>query len=259
MKKLNIFFAFCLALCLTACEYDNYDGPECRFTGHVTYRGKPYVFDGNKGVLKAVQKGFGKNDGGTSIRINEDGTFAQLLFAGDYYLTLDNRQYPFQFADFNSLGAGIGYDTIPIHLTGNTERDFEVIPYYLIDSVGFDPLDEESTELKVTVRIRRNPDECLPETLPMVTRVFTYVGINQHVNSATTLSKASRPLKVSDEVTVSMRVDLSKYRDATYYVNNYRDYLYFRVAVELDATYVASGYYLLSDLYRVDNVPYVTK
>ena len=240
MKMLNIFFAFCLALCLTACEYDNYDGPECRFTGHVTYQGKPYVFDGNKGVLKAVQKGFGKNDGGTSIRINEDGTFAQLLFAGDYYLTLDNRQYPFQFADFNSLGAGIGYDTIP-------------------DSVGFDPLDEESTELKVTVRIRRNPDERLPETLPMVTRVFTYVGINQHVNSATTLTKASRPLKVSDEVTVSMRVDLSKYRDATYYVNNYRDYLYFRVAVELDATYVASGYYLLSDLYRVDNVPYVTQ
>ena len=86
MKKLNILFAFCLALCLSACEYDNYDGPECRFTGHVTYQGKPYVFDGNKSVLKAVQKGFGKNDGGTPIRINEDGTFAQLLFAGDYTL-----------------------------------------------------------------------------------------------------------------------------------------------------------------------------
>lgn len=260
MKKLHLFFVLCLAAWLfSACEYDNYPAPDCYFTGRVTYQGKPYQFDGNKTVLKAVQKGFGKNDGGTSIRIADDGTFSQLFFAGDYYLTLDNRQYPFMFADFQSLGSGLGYDTIPMHLTTNAEREFEVIPYYLIDSVGFDPLNADSRELKVTVRIRRNPDLRLPADLPMVTRAFVYVGTNSHVNSATTLTKASRPLKVTDEVEVSMRVDLTKYRNPTYYVNNYRDYLYFRVGVELDATYVASGYLLFSDTYRVDNVPYITE
>ncbi|MDY2942815.1 MAG: DUF3823 domain-containing protein [Paludibacteraceae bacterium] len=244
-----------IAACMTACAYDNYDQPDCYLTGHVTYAGKPFVFDGNVSVLKAIQKGFGKNDPGMSIRINEDGTYSQLFFAGDYYLTLANQQYPFQFADFHSLGAGLGYDTIPIRLSGSMSRDFEVIPYYLMDSIVYDPLDSSSTELKVSVRIRRNPDAQLPDTLPEVTRAFLFVGINQHVNSATTLTKASRPLHIDNEEVVTMRLDLSKYRNPTYYVNNYRDYLYFRIGIELDATYVASGYYLFSELYRVDNVP----
>lgn len=259
MKKNLLFLILCsIAVLFAACEYDNYKGPECRFTGNVTYQGKPFVFDGNASVLKAVQKGFGKNDTGTPVRINEDGTFSQLLFAGDYYLTLANQQYPFLFADFKSLGQGLGYDTVPITLTGNSQRDFEVIPYYIMDSIVYDPLDSTSTELKVTIHIKRNPDSRLPETLPMVTKAFVYVGINLHVNSATTLSKGSRPLKITDEGEVTVRVDLTKYRSSTYYVNNYRDYLYFRVGLELDAAYVSSGYYLLSDLYRVDNVPYIT-
>lgn len=260
MKKCNLFLSIlCIATLFTACEYDNYDGPECRFTGIVTYQGKPFVFDGNASVLKAVQKGFGKEDSGTPIRISEDGTFSQLFFAGDYYLTLANQQYPFMFPEFKSLGTGLGYDTIPMTLTGNAERNFEVIPYYLMDSIYYEPLDSTSEELKVTIHIKRNPDTNLPDTLPMVTRAFVYVGINQHVNSSTTLSKASRPLKVTDETDVTIRVDLAKYRNATYYVNNYRDYLYFRVGLELDANYVASGYYLLSELYKVENVPYITE
>lgn len=260
MKKNILFLTLCgIAVLFAACEYDNYKGPECRFTGNVTYQGKPFVFDGNASVLKAVQKGFGKNDPGTPVRINEDGTFSQLLFAGDYYLTLANKQYPFQFADFKSLGQGLGYDTIPLTLTGNTQRDFEVIPYYFMDSIGYEPLDSTSTELKVTIRIKRNHDPSLPDSLPKVTKAFVYVGINQHINSATTLSKGSRPLKIEEEGEVTVRVDLTKYRSSTYYVNNYRNYLYFRVGLELDAAYVDSGNYLLSDLYRVDNVPYITE
>lgn len=259
MKKCNLFFSICcMAFLFAACEYDNYKGPECRFTGTVVYQDKPFVFDGNVSVLKAVQKGFGKDDPGTPVRINEDGTFSQLLFAGDYYLTLANQQYPFLFADFKSRGQGLGYDTIPMTLTGNAERSFEVIPYYLMDSISYEPLDSTSTELKVTIHIMRNPDSRLPMELPKVTRAFVYVGINQHVNSSTKLSKASRPLKIEDEGEVTVRVDLANYRSTTYnYVNNYRDYLYFRVGLVLDATYVSSGYYLLSDLYRVDNVPYI--
>ena len=82
-------------------------------------------------------------------------------------------------------------------------------------------------------------------------------GINEHINNATTLTKASRPLSVTGSGDVTMRLDLNKYRSSTYYVNNYRDYMYFRVGLVLDAEFVASGYYLFSDLYRVDNVPYV--
>ncbi len=257
------YFIFCslvlLSLLFTACEYDNYSAPDCFLTGKVTYNGKPYVFDGNTNVLRVYQKGFGKTDNGVSIRISEDGSFSQLLFPGKYYMTLANQQYPFQFADFTSLGAGLGYDTLEFDIDSNKEMEFEVIPYYLIDSVTYLPLDETSTTLNVTVYFRRNPDSRLPEELPKVQRAFVFAGINEHINSATLLTKASRPLSVTDIGDVTMRLELNKYRSSTYYVNNYRDFMYFRVGLALDAEYVASGYYIFSDLYRVENVPYVNE
>jgi|GEM_PF-709384 len=256
MKTKHILLLFAAVL-LSACEYDNYKAPDCYLTGNVTYNGKPYVFDGNTSVLRVYQKGFGKTDNGVGIRIGEDGNFSQLLFPGKYYMTLANQQYPFQFADFHSLGAGLGYDTIEIDLDGSKQMELEVIPYYIIDSVTWLPLDETSTTLNVTVYFSRNKDSRLPETLPKVQRAFVFAGINEHVNSATTLTKASRPLSVTESGDVTMRLDLNKYRSSTYYVNNYRDYMYFRVGLVLDAEFVASGYYLFSDLYRVDNVPYV--
>ncbi len=252
-----ILMTLMFAMTFVACEYDNYDAPDCFLTGKLTYNGKPYVFDGNVSVLRVYQKDFGKTDNGISIRVKEDGTFSQLLFPGKYYMTLANRQYPYQFADFNSLGAGLGYDTLEIDIDGNKELNLEVIPYYIIDSVTYIPLDETSETLNVTVYFSRNKDSRLPEELPKVQRAFVFAGINEHVNSATTLTKASRPLSVTESGDVTMRLDLNKYRSSTYYVNNYRDYMYFRVGLVLDAEYVASGYYLFSDLYRVDNVPYV--
>ncbi|MBR1808168.1 MAG: DUF3823 domain-containing protein [Paludibacteraceae bacterium] len=246
-----------ILLAFVACEYDNYSEPDCQLSGRVVYDGKPYVFDGNTNVLKVYQKGFGKKDNGINIRINEDGTFSQMLFPGKYYMTLANQQYPFQFADFASLGAGLGYDTLEIDVDGAKEMELEVIPYYVIDSVTYPPLDETATTLNVTVYFSRNKDPRLPEVLPKVQRAFVFAGINQHINSATTLTKASRPLSVTESDNVTMRLELNKYRSSTYYVNNYRDYLYFRVGLVLDAEFVASGYYLFSDLYRVDNVPYV--
>lgn len=259
MKKLSLLLIPVIALTFAACEVDNYDGPECFLTGSVFYKDKPYVFDGNSSVLRVYQKGFGKEDNGQSIRINEDGTFSKLLFGGKYYMTLANHQYPFQFADFHSLGAGAGYDTLEFDLDSNKEMKFEVIPYYIIDSVTYVPLDETSTTLNITVYFSRNDDPRLPAVLPKVQRAYVFAGINQHVNSATTLTKASRPLSVTTSGDVTMRLELSKYRSSTFYVNNYRDYLYFRVGLALDAAEVASGYYLFSDLYKVENVPYVTE
>ena len=168
MKTRYFIFAsvIFILLAFNACEYDNYKEPDCMLTGTVTYNGQPYVFDGNTTVLRVYQKGYGKTDTGIGIRINEDGTFSQALFSGKYYMTLANRQYPFQFADFSSLGAGLGYDTLEIDLDSSKELNLEVIPYYVIDSVTYPPLDETSTTLNVTVYFSRNNDPRLPEELP---------------------------------------------------------------------------------------------
>lgn len=45
-------------------------------------------------------------------------------------MTLVNESLPFEFPDFESLGEGKGYDSIPYHFKSNVTRDFEVRPYY---------------------------------------------------------------------------------------------------------------------------------
>jgi len=255
MNRLHIFLTVMLALVLASCEYDNYDGPQYYFTGNVTYEGKAFVADGNANILKACQKGFGKTDGGQKIRISEDGTFSQLFFGGDFYMTLYNQRFPFQFVDFPSLGLGLGYDTIPMTIKKNEQRDFEVIPYFVFDTVYYVQPDENSTTLDVKIRFHRNPDSRLPEDVSYVQRAFLFVGTTPHVNSATVLSKGSRPMKIYDESgEVTIKIELNKYRSATYYPNNYRDYLYFRIGLNLKDI---DACYLFSDLYKVENVPYV--
>jgi len=257
MKKYFLLLTV-VALC-AACEYDNYEAPQSRLYGQFTYNGKPFVMDNQVDVLRIYQKGYGKNDVGVSIKASEDGTFSQLLFDGQFYLTLANQRYPYQISEFKSLGNGLGYDTIPVEMKGDRQMNFEVIPYYLIDSVTWLPLDSTSKTLNVTVYMRRNPDSRLPETLPKIQRAFVFASINQHINSETTLTKASRPLSVTTTDNVTMRLELSKYRSSTYYVNNYRNYMYIRVGLALDASLVDNGYYLFSDIYRIENVPYVTE
>lgn len=255
MKKLKYIIAMLIALVgLASCEYDNYEGPQFQFRGNVFYGDSNIVFDSNVNILKACQKGFGKTDGGQHIRISDEGTFSQLFFAGDYWLTLSNNQYPFIFPDFPSLGNGLGYDSVFVHIDSDKQMNFECIPYYVFDEITYTPLDENSTTLDVTFTFHRNNDPRLPEELPYVKRTFLYAGINPHVNTGTTLSKGSAPMKITTEKTVTIKLDLSKYRSSTYYPNNYRDYLYFRIGLQIDGS---DGYYLLSKLIRVDNVPYV--
>ena len=255
MKSFKYFLMLCaVALSFAACEYDNYEGPEYYLKGNLFYGDSNIVFDSNVSILKACQKGYGKTDGGQSIRISDDGTFSQLFFEGDYWLTLANNQYPYMFPDFPSLGNGLGYDSVYMHIDDDQQINFECIPYYVFDEITYTPLDENSTTLDVTFTFRRNDDPRLPEDLPYVKRTFLYAGINQHVNTGTTLSKGSAPMKITTEKTVTIKLDLSKYRSSTYYPNNYRDYLYFRIGLQIDGL---DGYYLLSKLVRVDNVPYV--
>jgi len=254
MKKQSIFVLFILALSLTACKYDNYKAPDCYLSGQFTYQGQPICFDGNADVLRAYQKGFGKEDNGQTIRVSDNGSFSQLFFEGDYYLSLNNQQYPYLFPDFPSRGAGLGYDSILMHISSNLTRDFEVVPYFVFNKITYVPMEPTSTKLSVTIDYAKNTDTRVASITNKVQRLCVFVSTTPYVNSASTLSKFSKPLKkVSGTFTID--VELSKYRDVTYFVNNYKDYLYFRVGMEI--TDVSDKYYIMSPIYKVENVPYV--
>ena len=89
--------------------------------------------------LRVFQTGYGKVDTGTFIQVKDDGSFNQLLFHDEYWLTPYNNQFPFEFSQFN-YESGVGYDSIYIDMKNDLQMDIEVTPYYELSelSVGLE-------------------------------------------------------------------------------------------------------------------------
>lgn len=246
MKNIIYLSLMFVALSLFSCEYDNYDAPSLTFSGKLKCEGEDVLFDGasGRGLLKVFQKGFGKVDVGTPVYVNGDGIFNQLLFAGEYWLTPDNHQYPFEFKQFKSLGNGLGYDSIYIDLKSSLNMDIEVVPYYSLRD--FD-VSLENDQLVMKFKVEKNTATDMPA--PAITKVRGYVGTSSIVNSETTCA-ASADINVSGDAELSIEIPLDTYRAS--YVNNFRTYAYCRVAVELENI---PDYYLFSEVKEITGLP----
>lgn len=233
-----------------SCEFDNYDPPSLVFEGNLIYNNEPFLYDGsaNRPVLRLYQEGFGLQDYGTVVRVNEKGYFSQLFFSGDYKLTLNNAQYPFEFKDFNSLGVGLGYDSIAVNLKGSIQRDFEVVPYYVISEVN---ATVSGNDIAANFNVSAVDDNSLKNIHPNVRRVWLFLSTTPIVNSST---RANSVLDVtpfstgSQQLTITMNSDL--YRTA--YLNNFKDYGWYRVAIELEGV---PNYYLFSEIKKIEGIP----
>lgn len=247
IKILSILLSLCL---LSACEYDNYDAPDLIFSGRLLTNGESFLYDGNPGrpVLKLIQKGFGKVDDGTIVRIDETGKFQQLIFEGDYWMTLNNAKYPFELTDFNSLGAGLGYDSIYMHVTSSIKKDLEVKPYYTISNFTAS-VEGDNIVLRADVAVNENTSE----PAPRVIFARGYVSTSSQVNSQTNCTKSKRTIIISTgsvEVSIPIHNSVTAYREI--YINNFRDYAFCRIALELDGI---PNYYLFSETKKLEGVP----
>ena len=251
MKNVTILSLIVLLICLfSACEYDNYDAPSIVFSGNLVTNGESFLYDGNpsRPVLKLIQKGFGKVDDGTVVRIDENGKFQQLIFEGDYWLTLNNTKYPFEFVDFNSLGNGLGYDSIYMNISSNVKRDLEVKPYYNISNFS---VNVEGDNIVLRADVTLNP--AMKEVAPKVIFARGFISTSSKVNSQTVCTKSKRAIITSTgsvEVAIPIQNNVTAYREI--YINNFRDYAFCRIALELDGI---PNYYLFSEIKKVEGVP----
>lgn len=252
MKKIIILVSVViLILFLSSCEYDNYDAPSVKITGKLISGGKNFLYDGNpaRGLIKVIQKGFGKADNGTSVRVDENGRFAQLLFPGEYWLTLENNVYPFDFKAIRSLGAGLGYDSLKIDLQSDIEMDLELVPYYLLTDFT---AKVENNNIVLRCNVAKNPEA--PVTVPKVIFARGYAGTTSIVNGGTLCTKSKRAVITSSgsfEILIPL-FGTNSYRDI--YKNNFREHAFCRVSIELDGI---PSYYLYSDIVKIENVPLV--
>lgn len=244
MKKLFLYTLLLVSFTLFGCEYDNYEAPSVTFSGRLLYNGNPFPYDGNsgRGLFSFYQWGFGKVDPGTSMYTREDGSYQQLLFPGEYKLTLVNKSLPFEVEEFPART--VGYDSIYYDLHENTKADFHVTPYYEISGLK---AELDGIDIKASFHVKRVEGTRKPA--PRVVKARIYLGINRLVNSMCPVV-AETPVDISEEGDVTVSISAINYR--TGYQDNFRNYAFYRVALELENV---PDYYLFSEIQRIDGIP----
>lgn len=245
MKKIVFFSITLLSILFASCEYDNYEAPSLALSGNVVYNGKNLQWDGSAGrtILRVFQTNYGKVDTGTYIQVKDDGSFNQLLFHDEYWLTPYNNQFPFEFSQFN-YKSGIGYDSIYIDMKNDFNMDIEVIPYYELSNLTV-TLEENNIVMKCNVSEvngTKNP-------APAIKNVRGYISTTKIVNSTTTCA-VTKAAAVDGNGGLEVSIPLATYQNG--YVNNFRDYAFCRVAIELENI---PNYYLFTEIKKIEGLP----
>lgn len=240
-----------MSITFTSCEYDNYEAPSYEFKGqlYVDVNGEkePFLFDAGKDLFKLCQSGFGKDDGGIAMKVNNDGSFKQLLFDNSYKLTLYDRKYPFEMPDFPQLNRG--FDSIPYTMSRNIVQDFEIRPYYRLSNLKAElSADKENVVATFDVTKMTNTQE----TAPKIVKARIYLSTTVIVDSGTSCQKDVVINSDAEHATLSVLIPLSMYRDKKYYVNNFRTSAYYRVSIELNGK---NEYFLFSDIKKIEGLP----
>ena len=129
MKIVSSIFSVILLLVLfTGCGKDNYDAPESKIFGKVTYKGSALNLRGTGEAvqLQLYQDGYDKRNP-INVYVGQNGDFSAVLFDGEYKLVTKDGNGPW----LNTR------DTTTIMLKGYTEVNLEVTPYFLISNEQF--------------------------------------------------------------------------------------------------------------------------
>jgi hypothetical protein len=115
-----------IAMIVHGCKKDNYDEPSSMLSGRFLYNGEVVQVEYNRVPFELYEYGFGKV-GPINGTITPEGTYSHMLFDGEYKFVIRPGQGPFLWAQ-----TGGKPDTITIQVNGNTTRDIDVVPYYMV-------------------------------------------------------------------------------------------------------------------------------
>ena len=115
-----------LAVCLSGCELDNYEPPKSAFTGRLVFEGNPVGIRQGISVLQLFQPGF-QTVTPINVNVKQDGTFASMLFDGNYKLIRISGNGPWE----------ANPDTVDVVVKGATSLDVPVRPYFTITDATF--------------------------------------------------------------------------------------------------------------------------
>jgi hypothetical protein len=155
-----------LALALAAlggCDFDNFAPPQSELTGRVVYQGQTVNVRQNAVQLELWQDGFELSDP-IPLHINQDGTFAAMLFDGEYKLVRKQNN-----------GSWVNNaDTLRIEVRGSLDLDVPVEPFFTIENATIERAGSALTGSFALQQIVADRE---------VERIALYVGTTRFVDS----------------------------------------------------------------------------
>lgn len=217
MKSFIYILSVCSVSILSACDYDNYKGPQSTFEGRIVYDGVPIGVSYNDVNFELWEPGWKKKNS-INVPVDQDGNFSALLFDATYKLIIPSFQGPFMSLENDDTGS----DTILVNLKGNTTMDIEVLPYYMIRNAQFSHSSGSVSASCQVEKIVSGVDE------RNVERVSLYISKTYFVDSRTSISsKDVNIADIPDLDNVSLSVTVPAISPA-------QSYVYARVGVKLN-------------------------
>jgi hypothetical protein len=210
-----------LALCLTAfsCKKDNYDTPAVTLQGRITYQGEPVNVSSRDVTFELWEPGWGKN-GAITINVNEDGSYAALLFNGNYKLVIPPSQGPFRSIIDNATNS----DTMLLQLNGSRTMDIEVMPYYMVRNPQFNL---SGNTIAATCHLEKIITDANGRDIE---NVFLYLNQTAFVDGTNYIARTSIPGGAVADVNMSVAVPASISANGT---TGSQSYVYARIGVKI--------------------------
>ena len=214
MKKrfyYSIFLVLTIAALAVSCEFDNYDEPEATLQGNLVYNGTPIQVPHNDVRMELWEPGW-ELKAPITVAVSQDGSYSAKLFEGSYKLVIPSGEGPFM---SNS-------DTIELNVSGTTQKDIEVTPYYMI--TGTPNFTVVGDSVRATFGLTQVITDANAESIE---NVHLYLNRTQFVDEGTALSTGSQAgASISDIGNITLTTELPD-------LVMDQDYIFARVGVKI--------------------------
>lgn len=193
MKKLKyIFGGVLMALVMGSCAVDNYEEPSCHVYGHITYKGERLGLKntGQTMTIELWQSGFGL-EAAQVVGVKQDGMFSTYVYPGHCRLVAKNGLGPWESR----------HDTVHVDVKGDTEVNYEVVPYYTISDVKYS-LGKDSV-LTATFNVTKVSSSAQPGTVGLLVNKTRFVDLQASIKSTGvpgTTGKVTLTLDLKDKL-----------------------------------------------------------
>lgn len=191
MKKIqwNIYGIVLIVCLLVACGKDNYEAPDAKLVGRVSFDGKPVGVRGSNASvrLQLWQDGFALRTP-IDVFVAQDGSFSSSLFNGTYKLVTVSGNGPWIHTA----------DTLVVNVNGETHVDFPVQPYFTLSDIRYWL---EGTELFATFSLAQLDASRNVEEINLLINDTQFVDLGHFI--------ARETATTAENGTITIRMDIA--------------------------------------------------